>query len=158
MAEVSGQITLFAFYCTHFTFTLLFLASAFSFCVLLVALLLLLNALVWLLRCFASFFNVRFERVELVNQYECGFVPFTDARVQFNVPFYIVSLLFVLFDVEVALLLPLPFVLTHLTLVQVYAVLAFFALLTFGFALEWFSRLLVLEVRHFGSVSVRESQ
>jgi len=141
-------------YCLRFNFILIYFFTFFSICIGLVALLLVVNGLVGLFRSVFSLFVLKFDRNELVNQYECGFIPFSDARVEFNVPFYLVSLLFVLFDVEVALLIPLPFILSVFNFFHFYVFLFFFLLLTLGFAVEWFSNLLNLEVRRYRLIAI----
>lgn len=141
-------------YIPNIHFTLLYFSTYFTVAILLVILLLLLNTVVALFRTLLSLFTVKFDRTELINQYECGFIPFTDARVEFNVPFYLVSLLFVLFDVEVALLIPVPFILTVFNFFHFYVFLTFFLLLTLGFFVEWYSNLLNLEVKHYRVILV----
>jgi len=54
----------------------------------------------------ANYLNERFVYREKVSAYECGFEPFSDARAQINIHFYIIALLFVIFDVEVIYFLP----------------------------------------------------
>jgi len=69
------------------------------------------------------------------QSYECGFEPFEDARSRFDVRFYLVALLFIIFDLEVAFLFPLV---GHFTPVAGGGVVLFFlAVLTAGFVYEW---------------------
>lgn len=70
---------------------------------------------------------------EKVSPYECGFNPFEDARKAFDVRFYIIGILFIIFDVEIVLLLPLIFIVNFF----LPYVLAFLAILIFGFVYEW---------------------
>uniref|UniRef100_UPI00315CE8F4 NADH dehydrogenase subunit 3 n=1 Tax=Millerichthys robustus TaxID=2588674 RepID=UPI00315CE8F4 len=75
---------------------------------------------------------------EKLSPYECGFNPFTSARLPFSLRFFLVAILFLLFDLEIALLLPLPWgdqLNSPLnTFIWAAAVLIF---LTLGFAYEW---------------------
>jgi NADH-quinone oxidoreductase subunit A len=74
---------------------------------------------------------------EKTSSYECGFEPFDDARNRFDVRFYIVAILFLIFDVEVAFLFPWTITL-GLTGHVSYIIVAFFLLiLVAGFAYEW---------------------
>lgn len=74
---------------------------------------------------------------EKTSSYECGFEPFDDARNRFDVRFYIVAILFLIFDVEVAFLFPWTVTL-GLTGYVGYVIVAFFLLiLVVGFAYEW---------------------
>src|SRR6185312_5191329 len=70
---------------------------------------------------------------EKLSPYECGFNPFEDSRKTFDIKFYITAILFIIFDVEVVLLLPLVFVLNFC----LPFVLMFLVLLIFGFFYEW---------------------
>lgn len=83
-------------------------------------------------------------KTELGAQYECGFIPFSDARLQFEVQFYLVSLLFVVFDVEVALLLPYSLIAAEAGFHGFYLLVSFFVLLGLGFIVEWQSGILNL--------------
>lgn len=69
------------------------------------------------------------------QSYECGFEPFEDARSRFDVRFYLVALLFIIFDLEVAFLFPL--VGTDIPTAGAVTVLFFLLVLTAGFAYEW---------------------
>lgn len=70
---------------------------------------------------------------EKLSPYECGFNPFEDSRKAFDIKFYITAILFIIFDVEVVILLPLVFVLNFC----LPFVLMFLVLLIFGFFYEW---------------------
>ena len=78
---------------------------------------------------------------EKVSAYECGFNAFDDARMKFDVRFYLVSILFIIFDLEVAFLFPWAVTLTKLPpdLAQFsfLSMMAFLGVLTVGFAYEW---------------------
>jgi NADH-quinone oxidoreductase subunit A len=81
---------------------------------------------------------------EKVSAYECGFNAFDDARMKFDVRFYLVSILFIIFDLEVAFLFPWALTLVKLAALDHNAmVFSFFSMMTFltvltvGFAYEW---------------------
>lgn len=78
---------------------------------------------------------------EKISAYECGFNAFDDARMKFDVRFYLVSILFIIFDLEVAFLFPWAVSLMHLPhAAQVYAfwsMMGFLGILTVGFIYEW---------------------
>ena len=69
------------------------------------------------------------------QSYECGFEPFEDARARFDVRFYLVALLFIIFDLEVAFLFPL--VGATLPVAGITGAAAFLVVLTLGFVYEW---------------------
>ncbi|MBP9721788.1 MAG: NADH-quinone oxidoreductase subunit A [Gammaproteobacteria bacterium] len=75
--------------------------------------------------------------LEKVNPYECGFDPFGDARSKFDVRFYLVSILFIIFDLEVAFLLPWATVIDKINWLGFSAMLFFLVLLVVGFIYEW---------------------
>jgi NADH:ubiquinone oxidoreductase subunit 3 (subunit A) len=75
--------------------------------------------------------------VEKVTPYECGFSPFNDARIKFDVKFYLVSLLFILFDLEVAFLLPWALIISFESYIIIFAFDFFILILTLGFIIEW---------------------
>ncbi len=78
---------------------------------------------------------------EKLSSYECGFNAFDDARMKFDVRFYLVSILFIIFDLEVAFLFPWAVTLLKLPRnVEVYSfwsMISFLAILTVGFIYEW---------------------
>jgi NADH-quinone oxidoreductase subunit A len=69
--------------------------------------------------------------------YECGFEPFGDARQRFDVRFYLVAILFIIFDLEVAFLFPWAVSLGHIGLFGFWSMMFFLAVLTVGFVYEW---------------------
>ncbi len=71
------------------------------------------------------------------SQYECGFEPFEDARYKFDVRFYLVAILFIIFDLEVAFLFPWAVILENLAWPGVIAMGIFLGLLLVGFLYEW---------------------
>ena len=74
---------------------------------------------------------------EKLSPYECGFEPFDDSRGRFNVRFYLVALLFIIFDLEVAFLFPWAISLGDIGLFGFWSMVLFLAILTVGFIFEW---------------------
>lgn len=74
---------------------------------------------------------------EKVSAYECGFSPFEDARNKFDVKFYLVAILFIIFDLEVTYLFPWVTVLDRLPVFGYWSMFWFLVLLTVGFVYEW---------------------
>ena len=74
---------------------------------------------------------------EKLSPYECGFNAFEDARMQFDVRFYLVSILFIIFDLEVAFLFPWAVAFGGISMVAFWSMMVFLAVLTVGFAYEW---------------------
>src|SRR5215471_21164865 len=76
---------------------------------------------------------------EKLSPYECGFEAFEDARMRFDVRYYLVAILFILFDLEIAFLFPWAVVLGNLGAWSVgfWAMMIFLAILTVGFLYEW---------------------
>ena len=74
---------------------------------------------------------------EKLSAYECGFEAFDDARRRFDVRFYLVAILFIIFDLEVAFLFPWAVSLAHIGLFGFLSMLGFLAVLTIGFIYEW---------------------
>ena len=72
-----------------------------------------------------------------LSPYECGFEAFGDARMKFDVRYYLVAILFILFDLEIAFLFPWAVVSKELGLFGFVAMLDFLAILTIGFIYEW---------------------
>jgi NADH-quinone oxidoreductase subunit A len=69
--------------------------------------------------------------------YECGFEAFEDARMKFDVRYYLVAILFILFDLEIAFLFPWAVALKEIGLVGFWAMMIFLAILVVGFIYEW---------------------
>ncbi|MEM9434527.1 MAG: NADH-quinone oxidoreductase subunit A [Pseudomonadota bacterium] len=80
---------------------------------------------------------VRNPDPEKVSAYECGFNAFDDARMKFDVRFYLVSILFIIFDLEVAFLFPWAVAFKDVGLLGFWSMIIFLAVLTIGFAYEW---------------------
>ena len=74
---------------------------------------------------------------EKLSAYECGFNAFDDARMKFDVRFYLVSLLFIIFDLEVAFLFPWAVAFRDIGVAGFWSMMAFLAVLTVGFVYEW---------------------
>ena len=74
---------------------------------------------------------------EKLSAYECGFKAFDDARMKFDVRFYLVALLFIIFDLEVAFLFPWAVAFREAGLFGFWAVMIFLGILTIGFIYEW---------------------
>jgi NADH-quinone oxidoreductase subunit A len=74
---------------------------------------------------------------EKVSPYECGFEPFDDARRRFDVRFYLVAILFIIFDLEVAFLFPWAVSLKDIGWFGFLSMIGFLAVLTVGFIYEW---------------------
>ena len=74
---------------------------------------------------------------EKLSAYECGFNPFDDARMKFDVRFYLVSLLFIIFDLEVAFLFPWAVAFHDVGAFGFWSMMLFLAVLTIGFVYEW---------------------
>jgi NADH-quinone oxidoreductase subunit A len=74
---------------------------------------------------------------EKVSAYECGFNPFDDARMKFDVRFYLVAILFIIFDLEVAFLFPWAVSLKDIGWFGFLSMIGFLAVLTVGFVYEW---------------------
>lgn len=74
---------------------------------------------------------------EKLSAYECGFNAFDDARMKFDVRFYLVSILFIIFDLEVAFLFPWAVAFGELGWAGFWSMMAFLGVLTVGFIYEW---------------------
>jgi len=80
---------------------------------------------------------VRNPDPEKVSAYECGFNAFDDARMKFDVRFYVVSILFIIFDLEVAFLFPWAVAFKDVGAFGFWSMMVFLAVLTIGFIYEW---------------------
>ena len=74
---------------------------------------------------------------EKLSAYECGFEAFDDARSQFDVRYYLVAILFIIFDLEVAFLFPWAVALGDIGLFGFWSMVVFLFILTVGFVYEW---------------------
>lgn len=75
--------------------------------------------------------------VEKISAYECGFEAFEDARARFDVRFYLVAILFIIFDLEVAFLFPWAISLGSIGIAGFWSMMIFLFILTIGFVYEW---------------------
>ena len=75
--------------------------------------------------------------VEKLSAYECGFDPMSDARTKFDVRFYLVGILFIIFDLEVSFLFPWAVSLGYQPMLGILSMVVFLLLLTIGFVYEW---------------------
>ncbi len=85
----------------------------------------------------AAVLAVRRPDPEKVSAYECGFNAFDDARMKFDVRFYLVSILFIIFDLEIAFLFPWAVAFQGVGDVGFWSMMVFLGVLTIGFAYEW---------------------
>ena len=74
---------------------------------------------------------------EKLSAYECGFEAFDNARIEFDVRFYLVAILFIIFDLEIAFLFPWAISLGNIGLLGFYSMMVFLFILTIGFIYEW---------------------
>jgi len=74
---------------------------------------------------------------EKLSAYECGFEAFSDSRIQFDVRFYLVAILFIIFDLEIAFLFPWAISLKNIGLLGFFSMMIFLFILTVGFIYEW---------------------
>ena len=85
----------------------------------------------------AAIIAIRRPDPEKVSAYECGFNAFDDARMKFDVRFYLVSILFIIFDLEVAFLFPWAVAFGEISMTAFWSMMVFLGVLTVGFAYEW---------------------
>jgi NADH-quinone oxidoreductase subunit A len=74
---------------------------------------------------------------EKLSPYECGFEAFEDARMKFDVRYYLVAILFILFDLEIAFLFPWAVVLQEIGIFGFWSMMVFLGILIIGFVYEW---------------------
>lgn len=82
-------------------------------------------------------FATRKADPEKISAYECGFDPFDDARSNFDIQFYLVAILFIIFDLEVTFLFPWALTLNKIGFFGFWTMMAFLLVLTIGFIYEW---------------------
>jgi len=86
---------------------------------------------------FLSFFiSTKQDNSEKLSAYECGFTPFFDSRVEFDIKFYVVAMLFLVFDLEISFFFPFSVILNIVSITEFYMMLLFLLILTFGFLFE----------------------
>ena len=74
---------------------------------------------------------------EKLSAYECGFEPFDDSRMEFDVRFYLVAILFIIFDLEIAFLFPWAISLGNIGALGFWSMMIFLFILSVGFVYEW---------------------
>ena len=74
---------------------------------------------------------------EKLSAYECGFDPFNDSRMEFDIRFYLVAILFIIFDLEIAFLFPWAISLGNIGILGFSSMMIFLFILTIGFIYEW---------------------
>ena len=74
---------------------------------------------------------------EKLSTYECGFEAFSDSRIEFDIRFYLVAILFIIFDLEIAFLFPWAISLGNIGLLGFVSMMIFLFILTVGFIYEW---------------------
>ena len=82
-------------------------------------------------------FSPRKPDPEKLSAYECGFEPFGDSRMEFDVRFYLVAILFIIFDLEIAFLFPWAISLGKIGFLGFISMMIFLVILTVGFIYEW---------------------
>jgi len=85
----------------------------------------------------SSFLRVRRPDAEKQSPYECGFEPFEDSRMKFDVRYYLVAILFIIFDLEIAFLFPWAVALHGIGMFGFLAMMLFLGILVVGFIYEW---------------------
>jgi NADH:ubiquinone oxidoreductase subunit 3 (subunit A) len=80
---------------------------------------------------------VRPVDIEKISSYECGFNPFEDVYGRFDIRFYLVAILFIIFDLEVTFLFPWALTLHSIDMVGLFSMTLFVLILTLGFFYEW---------------------
>ena len=81
--------------------------------------------------------GIKKDDAEKISIYECGFDPFADSRQKFEVRFFLVAILFIIFDLEVTFLFPWAVVLNKIGLFGFWSMMLFLIILTIGFIYEW---------------------
>ena len=74
---------------------------------------------------------------EKLSTYECGFKAFDNSRIEFDIRFYLVAILFIIFDLEIAFLFPWAISLGNIGLLGFFSMMIFLSILTIGFVYEW---------------------
>lgn len=88
---------------------------------------------------FTASYLLAFQNYDLekLSAYECGFQPFEDARNKFDIKFYLVAILFIIFDLEVSFLFPWSIYLNKINIEGFWFMILFLIILTVGFLYEW---------------------
>ena len=83
------------------------------------------------------FLSPKMPDPEKLSSYECGFEPFNDSRMEFDVRYYLVAILFIIFDLEIAFLFPWAISLGKIGVFGFFSMMIFLLILTVGFIYEW---------------------
>lgn len=75
--------------------------------------------------------------IEKISAYECGFQPFIEKQTNFDIHFYLIAILFIIFDLEIIFLFPWIIVLKYLNFLGFFSMISFSSILTIGFIFEW---------------------
>tara|TARA_B100002051_G_scaffold226448_1_gene222197 strand:+ start:65 stop:433 length:369 start_codon:yes stop_codon:yes gene_type:complete len=103
-----------------------------------IILFLLISLMISLAFIFVNFiFSPKKPDPEKLSAYECGFEPFNDSRMEFDVRFYLVAILFIIFDLEIAFLFPWAISLGKIGFLGFVSMMIFLIILTVGFIYEW---------------------
>jgi NADH-quinone oxidoreductase subunit A len=86
----------------------------------------------------SNFLIIKQYDLEKTSSYECGFDPFEDSRTKFDVKFYLVAILFIIFDLEIVFLFPWAVSLGNIDFLGFWSMVIFLFILTVGFLYEWF--------------------
>ena len=87
---------------------------------------------------FSYLLAVQNPETEKLSSYECGFEPYEDARNTFEIKFYLIAILFIIFDIETMFLLPWTVSLSHISVLGFWSMIDFIVELGVGFAYVWF--------------------
>lgn len=91
-----------------------------------------------ILICFSFYFiDIQYDS-DKISAYECGFDPFEDSLYQFDIKFYLVSIIFILFDIEISFLFPWIIVFDQLDLFNFIIIILFLLILCISFLYEWY--------------------
>lgn len=85
----------------------------------------------------AYFLSLKSSNYEKISAYECGFDPFSNIYQTFDVRYYLISILFIIFDLEISFLFPWSVVFLYIGFTSYIFVILFLIILTFGFIYEW---------------------
>jgi len=99
------------------------------------------NTLILTLVLFLATYNLYSSTTDLekFSTYECGFTPLSNSRARFDIKFYVVAILFIIFDIEIAFLFPSITIINLLTHFELSILIFFVIILTVGFIYEWAS-------------------
>lgn len=87
--------------------------------------------------CFSFFFVVQKPDIEKLSTYECGFEPYNDSRHKFDIKFYLLAIIFIVFDIETAFLLPWSISLSKLNILGFWSMIDFIFELNFVYLYIW---------------------